>query len=214
LRTIIKPGLRCRVASEATRPYGSADAEGIHNLEDFEMERETKKGAKVDVHKMMETYEKLAKPAEQHKLLAKMAGSWKVTGQWWQDADSAPNQSNGTAKHKVIFDGLFVQQEYTGDMMGNPFVGIGMVGFDNHTKKFQSIWMDSMGSSIMYFVGNTNNGNTITMTADFDDPMRGSVTWRSVTKIVSDDIHTVEMYVTPKNGSEEKMAEMTYNRVR
>ena len=31
-------------------------------------------------------------------------------------------------------------------MKGSPFTGIGFAGYDNHTQKYLSTWMDSMGT--------------------------------------------------------------------
>ena len=45
-----------------------------------------------------------------------------------------------------------------------------------------------------------------------DDPIKGPVKWRAVTKIVDDNTQVFEMYGTDKTGKEEKMMEMTYTR--
>jgi hypothetical protein len=98
-------------------------------------------------------------------------------------------------------------------MMGSPFNGIGVTGYDNHTKKYVSTWMDSMGTALLVFEGTGSaDGRTITQESRYDDPIKGPVMWRSVTKIVDDNTHVFEMYATYKEGKEEKMMEITYTR--
>ena len=44
---------------------------------------------------------------------------------------------------KMILDGRFLHQEFNGEMMGSPFIGIGITGYDNGSKQYVSNWMDS-----------------------------------------------------------------------
>ncbi len=164
---------------------------------------------------MMEVYRELATPGGPHKLLANMAGTWNVRSTCWMEPGGAPMEHTGISEQKMILGGRFLHQEFSGEMMGSPFNGIGTVGFDNHTKKYVSTWMDSWGTAIYYFEGTADeDGRTITQTCDYDDPVRGKVKWRSVTRIVDINTMKFEMYTTDRSGSEEKMAEMTYSRKR
>jgi hypothetical protein len=73
--------------------------------------------------------------------------------------------------------------------------------------------MDSMGTGIMVFEGTADAaGKTITQMARYDDPVRGPMQWRSVTKTVDDNTVLFEMYSTGSSGKEEKMMEITYTR--
>ncbi len=169
----------------------------------------------MDMQSMMDVYRELATPAAHHKLLEKMAGSWIVTSTCRMEAGSPPDESTGKSEQKMILGGRFLHQEFSGEMMGSPFNGIGVLGFDNHTGKYVSTWMDTWGTAIYYFEGTAGaDGRTITQTCNYDDPVRGPVKWRSVTRIVNDDKLECEMYGTDRSGKEEKMAEMTYTRVR
>jgi hypothetical protein len=113
----------------------------------------------------------------------------------------------------MLLDGHYLQQEYTGDMMGSPFTGINLLGYDNYTKKYVSTWIDSMSTGIYYFEGTASvDGRTITQESSYDDPVRGPVVWRSVTRIVDDNTLKYEMYITPRGGKKEKMMVMTVTR--
>lgn len=98
-------------------------------------------------------------------------------------------------------------------MMGNKFHGIGVTGYDNHTKKYASTWMDSMGTGIYFMEGPAGaDSKTMTMEGSYDDPMEGPMKLRAVTKIVDNNTEIFEMYGTDKSGKEMKMMEITYAR--
>jgi Protein of unknown function (DUF1579) len=179
------------------------------------MEKEKKQEDKMDMQAMMDVYKKLGTPGVPHKVLASMAGSWNTKIKSWTEPNKPPMESAGTCEQKMLLDGRFLQQEFTGDMMGSPFTGIGVTGFDNHTKKYVSTWIDSMGTAILFFEGTAStDGKTIIQESSYDDPIKGPMKWRSVTKIVDDNTHVFEMYGTDKRGKEEKMMEITYSRKR
>jgi hypothetical protein len=170
---------------------------------------------KVDMQAMMEVYTKLATPGAPHKVLASMEGSWDAEIKSWMEPNKPPTESRGTCEQRTVLGGRFLQQEFTGDMMGSPFTGIGVTGYDNHTQKYVSTWMDSMSTAILVFEGTASaDGKTITQEGHYDTPIKGPLKWRSVTRIVNDNIWSFEMYETGKSGKEEKMMEITYTRKR
>ena len=176
-------------------------------------EAAVKEEGKMDMQAAMEVYKKLAIPSAPHKLLAKMAGSWITKSKGWMDPSEPPMESEGTCEQKMILGDRYLYQEFSGDMMGTPFKGIGMVGYDNHTKKYVSTWMDDMSTGIYYFEGTASkDGKTITQTCDYDDPVQGPMTWRAVSRYVDDDHMEFEMYGIDESGNENKMMEMTYTR--
>lgn len=172
-----------------------------------------KKEREMDMEEMMEVYRKLGAPGAPHRHLASLAGSWTTRTRAWMEPGKPPMEGTGTCEQRMILEGRYLQQEYTGEMMGSPFTGINVIGYDNHTEKYVSTWIDSMSTGIYYFQGTASaDGRTITQEASYDDPVRGPMVWRSVTKIVDDSTVEYEMFLTPKGGREEKMMEMTISR--
>jgi hypothetical protein len=172
------------------------------------MTAEKKQEGKND--QAMEVYRKLGTPGAPHKHLASMAGSWTTRIKNWMAPDSPPMEWMGSSEQKMILGGRYLQQEFAGEMMGSSYSGMGFTGYENHTKKYVSTWMDSMSTGIMYFEGTANaEGKTITQTAQFDDPVQGAMQWRSVTRIVDGNTFLFEMYSTGKSGKEMKMMEIT-----
>ena len=165
---------------------------------------------KIDMQQIMEIYKKIGTPGEPHKVLAKLEGSWTTGSRGWMEPGTPPVESMGTCEQKLILEGHYLQQVYAGDMMGKPFTGINLLGYDNHTKKYESVWIDSMSTGIYYFRGTASaDGRTITQECSYDDPIKGPSVWRSVTRIRDDNTLEYEMFITPTGGKEEKMMEMT-----
>jgi hypothetical protein len=179
----------------------------------FVMAKEKKQEGKADPQAMMEVYQKLATPGAPHKQLASMEGSWNTKTKEWMEPNKPPMESTGACEQKMLLGGRFLQQQCTGEMMGQPFTGLGVIGYDNYTKKYVSTWMDSMGTGIFPMEGTASgDGKTITQQGRYDDPIEGPMKLRGVTKIVDDNTEIFEMYATGKNGKETKMMEITYSR--
>ncbi len=167
----------------------------------------------MDMQAMMDTYKKLAIPGEPHKQLAGLAGSWTTKTKEWMDPSKPPMESTGTCEEKVLLDGRFLQQECTGDMMGQPFTSIGVTGYDNFTKKYVTTWMSSMGTGIFVMEGTGSaDGKTITLHGSHKDPMGGDMKHHALWKFVDANTQTFEMYGAHGNDKDMKMMEITYNR--
>lgn len=168
------------------------------------------KKKEIDMQKIMEIYQKIGTPGEPHKLMGNLEGSWTTRSRGWMDPDEPPMESSGTCEQKMILGGRYLRQEYTGDMAGTPYSGINILGYNNQTRKYESVWIDTMSTGVFYFVGaGSRDGRTITQECSYDDPVRGPSKWRTVTRIKDDNTIEFEMFLTPKGKKEEKMMEMT-----
>jgi Protein of unknown function (DUF1579) len=169
--------------------------------------------SEAEMKAMMETYAELATPGEHHKRLETLSGTWNTTTKSWMDPAQRPMESKGSCEYKMILGGRFLKATCVGEMMGNEFTGIGVTGFDNHTKKYQETWMDSMGTAQYCLEGPAGSDpNVITTEGMYDDPMQGPMKLRAVTRIVDNHTHVFEMYGTGKDSQEQKMMEITYTR--
>ena len=153
------------------------------------MESAKKQEGTMDVQAMIEIYKKMGTPGAAHKQLSGMVGSWTTKSAYWMEPGKPPEESTGTCEQKMLLGGRFLQQEFKSESMGETFTGINIVGYNNHTKKYQSVYMDSiMGTPMYYFEGTGSaDGKTITQECSFDDPIRGPVTRRSITRTVDED---------------------------
>src|SRR5258708_5003501 len=114
---------------------------------------------------MMPMMLELAKPGENHKLLANGVGTWTYAVKMWMNPDPAapPGESSGVAVTREVMGGRYFISEHTGKMqmpgadgklMDAEFKGISTEGFDNVKKKFVASWIDNMGTGIMNLEGN------------------------------------------------------------
>jgi len=169
----------------------------------------------ADQQAMMEKMAKAATPGPQHQAMQKWVGDWDCTVKYQMDPSQPWQEAKSTATITSLLDGRYVQEVSTGEMMGQPFTGMGVYGFDNVTGKYVSTWIDNMGTGIMHSEGTSDaTGKTITWNATMSDPMTGKATKeRMVTTMVDDDHHTFEMYGVPPGGKKEmKMMTIDYAR--
>lgn len=175
--------------------------------------KEKKHDKPMDPQEMMEVWKKLATPGEPHKLFATLAGSWTTQTKEWMEPGKPPSESAGTAEMKMLLGGRFLYQEYNGQMMEQPFSGVGIDAYDNMTKKYVTAWMDTMGTGIFIMEGTASaDGKTITLKGSHPEPGGGKMSHRAVWKIIDADNHTFEMYGSHGKEKEMKFLEITYTR--
>ena len=177
------------------------------------MAKDNKSEKQMDPQAMMEVYAKLASPGEPHKQFASLAGSWTTKTKSWMEPGKPPMESSGSAEMKMVLDGRFLQQEFSGEMMGQPYSGIGINAYDNLLKRYVSTWIDTMGTGIFIMEGTADaGGKIITLKGQHAEVGGGHMTHRAVWKIVDANTQTFEMYGTHRHGKEMKMMEITYTR--
>lgn len=174
-------------------------------------------GGGPSMEDMMKVYEKFAAPGEQHKQLASATGDWDVVSRMFMMPGAPPMESKGSATYKMELGGRFQRGDFQGTMMGKPFTGIGYTGYDNFTKKYLNIWMDSMGTTMMFAQGTASaDGKTITFEATMDDPATGEIgkKCRYIVRHVDEDNMTFEMHdlALEKMGMPTKVMELIYKR--
>jgi hypothetical protein len=177
------------------------------------MAKDKKSEKSKDPQAMMEAYTKLATPGEQHKQLASLAGSWTIKTKEWMEPNKPPVESTGSAEMKMLLEGRFLQQEVTGQMMGQPFSGIEITAYDNLLKRYVTAWMSTMGTGIFMMEGTASaDGKTVTLKGQHAEPGGGYMKHRAIWKMVDSNTQTFDMYGAHHGGKEWKMMEMTYTR--
>lgn len=175
--------------------------------------KEKKHEKPMDEKAMMELWKQAATPGERHKQFAALAGSWTTQTKEWMEPGKPPTESTGTAEMKMLLDGRFLYQEYHGQMMGQPFNGIGIDAYDNLRKKYVTAWMDTMGTGIFIMEGTASpDGKTITLKGSHPEPGGGQMSHRAIWKLIDADHQTFEMYGAHHGQQETKMMEITYTR--
>ncbi len=158
-------------------------------------------------------WEKYMAIGEMHKMLASADGEWKAEMEFWTAPGAPSEKSTSTCKNEMILGGRYQQSTMEGTMMGMPFEGRGIVGFDNIRKVFVNTWIDNMGTGLSYSEGPYDaKTKSITFMGETMDPMSGKmIKTRSVYKFESDSHHVFEMYMM-QNGKEVKSMAINYKR--
>lgn len=168
---------------------------------------EAKKPSAEEQQKMMEMWMKLAQPGEQHKMLEEhFAGEWTADVKSCSGDPTAPmEESKGTQEARMVLDGRYLTQHFTGKMMDQDYTGMGVIGYDNASKKFISAWIDNMSTGMMNMDGAYDEASkTYTLKGDFNDPSNpnGKSQMREVVKVTDNDHHEMMMYMPGPDGKE------------
>jgi hypothetical protein len=161
----------------------------------------------------MAAWMELAKVGPEHAELKQAVGTWSCDSKYWMTPEAPPTESKATAVFSMELGGRFQKLVYKCDSPQMPFEGIGFTGFNNATRKYETIWMDSMGTAIMMMTGTRTADGVWEYAGSFFGPGGKEIKCRSVLKKVSDDQTTMEMYCDEGNG-EHKMMEQTYTRAK
>jgi hypothetical protein len=170
----------------------------------------------VDSATMMQNMMAYGTPGPMHQMLASWDGTWTGETTMWEYEGAAPQKSTGTAVSTMILGGKYSSTTHSGDMMGMPFEGRSIMGYDNSTKKFHSVWIDNWSTGIMNMSGTWDEASkTLNMSGTMPDIHRPGreCTLREVFKVIDDNTQVMEMYgPDSKTGKEMKMMEMKMTR--
>jgi hypothetical protein len=152
-------------------------------------------------------------PGEVHQMMAKSVGTWNGAITMWMQPGAPPMSMNAVAKNEMILGGRYLQATNSGQMMGMPFEGISVTGYDNAKKIFVNSWIDNFGTGMLFLEGTWDNSTmSINLTGKMVDPTSGKdIAVREVIKFVDDNNQVMDMYISA-NGSEYKSMEIKYTR--
>ena len=161
----------------------------------------------------MEAFAKAGTPGAPHQGLAATVGSYDLKVRSWMEPGAPPMEEAGTATRAMTLDGRVRVENVSSAMMGAPFTGHGMLGFDNVTGKYWSTWNDSMSTGLMVSEGTCDAHRACKFSGTWNDPIRkGPVTSRMTTRWTSPTTEVFEMYGPGRDGKEMKMMEITYTK--
>lgn len=165
---------------------------------------------------MMKNWEAYMTPGDIHKMMASWDGTWESESTSWMAPGAPPQVSKGTSVNKMAMGGRYQISNHKGNMMGQPFEGMSMTGYDNAKKIFVSTWIDNMGTGIMKMEGPWDEATkSMTLTGKCVDPMTGGgkeMELREVFRIIDDKTQTMEMYGPGPDGKEFKMMVLKFTR--
>ncbi len=151
-------------------------------------------------------------PGEHHKLLDVFVGSWDATVEM-AGPDGAMSMP-GSMEARLVMGGRYLQQDFKADMMGMPFEGMSLMGYDGLGKVFESIWIDNSTTDLTTSTGfAAPDGVNFTMLSEEVD--QATMTKREVeqrTRVVSRDEIVYEHWSVGADGTQMKTLTVTYKR--
>lgn len=159
-------------------------------------------------------YMRVATPGDAHRALDPFVGAWNASVTMWMAPNAPPETMRGTMVNSWILDGHHVEQRFTGEIMGQPFAGIGTMGFDNAAGKYFGTWMDSMSTQLLVSSGEpSTDGKTFQMAGTTISPITLQPRDQEhVTIIEGPNRHTFTSYDIVE-GKRVKTMEIVYDRV-
>ena len=164
---------------------------------------------------MMAKWKALNAKGSAHKHFESMVGTWTTETRMWMVPGAEPMVSAGKAHFRLILDGRYIEQSFKCDMMGEPFEGLGITGYDNTKKKYVSIWMDNDSTGVFISEGTADaSGKVFTYYGKTDDVMTGEKdkVVKSIAREIGPDKMVFEKYNTMPGGPEFLTMEITYTR--
>jgi hypothetical protein len=156
----------------------------------------------------------ISTPSKSHEVLNEIVGTWTVESKFWTSPDSAPEVSKGSSKNTLVFGNRFLKQEYKAKSLGQDFYGVGYLGFNNGTKKYESNWMDNMNTSISYSTGSfCPKKRVLVLHGKGLCPASGETMYsREVITFKDKNHYSLEMFVHAANQPEMKALDLQYSR--
>lgn len=151
---------------------------------------------------------------KEHELLKHDVGTWDATMKIYAAPGEEPAVSEATETNELLPGGIWLLSNFKGEIMGMPFSGHGVTGYDPVEKKYIGTWVDSMSPYLMTMEAEYNPATkTLTGFGEGRDPASGEmVKYKQISRKVDDDTRTFEMQMPDGAGGYQKMMEIEYKR--
>jgi hypothetical protein len=169
-----------------------------------------------EMQQAMSIWMELGQPSLYHERLEYFVGEWETTTKLWMGgADGPAQESTGSATYSWLMAGRWLQENLTGTMMGMPFEGYQLLGYDNYRREYVAVWVDSFSTTLTQSSGLLDeSGKVITLFGEMDEPTTGELgkMAKYVTRIVDDDTFVFEVHDLGIGGDNTRVMEITYRR--
>lgn len=153
----------------------------------------------------------MPKPTPEHIQLMEDVGRWNVACTFFMAPDQPPMQSDAVEVVEAVGD-FWVVSRFESSFCGMPFVGRATAGFEPHTGKYVTTWIDCMAPALSHMTG-TRTGDTLTMLGDsFSCITNSMIPHRMTIKRISANERIFDMYCTLPDGHEIKIMSNHYRR--
>jgi hypothetical protein len=153
------------------------------------------------------------KPADlgpAHKRMAALIGNYDTVTKIRMQPGSQVMESSGSAMIKGGIEGRFLMEENSGTTFGEPSNGMRLIGYNNGTHQYESVWVYTGSTAILSFTGKSeDDGKTIDWTGTYNDENGEKQTLTAITRVIDGDHFVLELHATSPEGP---VLETTYIR--
>jgi hypothetical protein len=154
-------------------------------------------------------------PSPAHGLLAARAGRYTTVLRFRMGADGPVQESTGTATLTSICSGRFLLEEDAGTLMGEPFTGERLYGYNNGTKQYEASWAHTGSTAILGLTGTSEDGGvTIEWSGSYIDPAEGKQALRATWRQLDDDHFVIEVSGADPQAPHFSVLATTYSRLK
>ena len=145
-----------------------------------------------------------------------LAGRWTVRQSMWTDPAKPPAVDHGVATLTPVLGGRHLRQDLRLDSPTGSFQGLGYLGYDPATQRYDSLWMDVNFTGMILAHGSYDPARQVyTFMGAVPDPKQGGATspLREVLR-VKDRGHFTYEYYERHDGAERLAVRLEYARVK
>lgn len=147
-------------------------------------------------------------PGPMHEKLDPLIGEWKMSGKYRMTPDAPWEEFDATVERKWIMDGRFVEETVESEFMGQPFKGLGIVGYDNVREEYTMVWIENMSTGTWMTTGKLE-GDKLVFEGENSNCMTGEKDcWGKSVLEMADGRHTFKGYSKGPDGKEFVSMEM------
>lgn len=184
------------------------------NATDQPVAKDAAPAAMPDTAAMNKAWMEFATPGDMHKWMEKTNGTWEGDVSSWMAPDAPPSTSKAVNVQSSVLGGRYVTGKFSGSMMGQPFNGMSLMGYDNSKKVFTSTWVDDMGTGIVLMTGTYNEATkTLSLKGQQTNFMTSKDSGiREDMVMIDDNTYKMTMYGDGFDGKEMKFMEGTFKK--
>jgi hypothetical protein len=156
-------------------------------------------------------------PGPMHAKLEAYLGKWDAEYRIFAMAGQPPMTSRAKVEISWLMEGRWLEQRYDGELMGGPFQGFGLLGYDNFKQAFVSCWVDNKSTYMTTSLGKlAQDGRTLISYGTLDEYLTGEhdKTVKYVHRWKSRDQFTMEIHDLAIGEENTKVVEIAYTRAR
>jgi hypothetical protein len=149
----------------------------------------------------------MSQPTQQHEWLQKHVGTWDAA------VSGSMGESSGTCTYKAGPGGLWLVSDFDAPIMGMPFQGMEVLGFDPSDSTFNSVWVDSMTTTATLMKGTYDKDTkTLTLRGESVGPDGSKTPMTNVTRYPDADHMVFEMKGPGEDGKPMTYMTIEYTR--